>query len=216
MKRIATLLTGFAIALSMDAQSNFLVQFADKNGNIIADGTTLDITNYETSDFGDVMMPSGLYAKNTTSEAIRVKGKYTIISMENGRFQTCFPTNCMSQKAAGSYETQEGQLTPLELKDMQTEWIPTGEGVCQVTYQLCYYAMNDFGRESLQNGPILTLNMTYGQSAGIAHATPQSAIRSVDYYDLAGRHIEKPQSGVYVMKTVYANGATAVAKYQTR
>ena len=77
MKKLFTLCIGLVAALAIQAQSDFPLQFADKDGNIIADGTTLDITAYETDDFGDVQMPSGLYVKNTSGEAVQGGGEYT-------------------------------------------------------------------------------------------------------------------------------------------
>ena len=44
MKKIFTLFMGLVAALAAQAQSDFPLQFADKDGNIIADGTVLNLT----------------------------------------------------------------------------------------------------------------------------------------------------------------------------
>ena len=50
MKKFLTLFWGLIAALSIQAQSDFPIQFADKDGNIIEGGTTLEIKDYETDE----------------------------------------------------------------------------------------------------------------------------------------------------------------------
>lgn len=219
MYRFTTLFLTLAACLGMQAQTDFLVQFADKNGNVIANGTTLNLTEYETDGFGDIQLPAGLYVKNTTSAPIPVKGKYTVETLDNGIFQTCFPENCMTHNATGSYETQQGQLNASELRNMQTEWKPTAEGNCKVTYQLYYWGTNDFGGQSFVEGPKVTLNFTYSKSTDIDAVISDVGIRSITYYDLTGRPVTGVErfphaQGVYIRKVVHSNGTTTVSKYQ--
>ena len=62
MKKLFTLTLSLLFALSAAAQAtDTSVQFADKDGNIIADGSTLNLTAYESDFFGDIMVPSGLF-----------------------------------------------------------------------------------------------------------------------------------------------------------
>ena len=221
MKRFTTLFLTLAACLGMQAQTDFLVQFADKNGNVIANGTTLNLTEYETDGFGDIQLPAGLYVKNTTSAPILVKGKYTVETLDNGIFQTCFPENCMTHNATGSYETQQGQLNASELRNMQTEWKPTAEGNCKLTYQLYYWGTNDFGGQSFVEGPKVTFSFTYSKSTDIDAAKSNVGIRSITYYDLTGRPVAGAErvplaQGVYIRKVVHTNGTTAVSKYQRK
>lgn len=216
MKRILTLFMGLAAVLFAQAQDNFLVQFADKEGNVIADGTTLTITDFKTDDFGDVMVAAGIYAKNTTAEPIRVKGKYSITQLPNGTFQTCFPDNCISKQNTGSYETQEGILNAQELKNMMTEWLPAAEGTCKVTYQICYYAKNDFGREALVNGPTVILNLTYNTTGITGTKAKTAGVRAIEYFDLTGRQISTPSRGVCLRRIVFNDGTTTTTKYQKK
>lgn len=221
MHRFTTLFLTLAACLGMQAQTDFLVQFADKNGNVIANGTTLNLTEYETDSFGDIQLPTGLCAKNTTSAPILVKGKYTVETLDNGIFQTCFPENCNTHNAIGNYETQGGQLGASELKNMQTEWKPTTEGSCKVTYQLYYWGTNDFGGQSFVEGPKVTINFTYSNSTDIDAAKTSIGIRSITYYDLTGSPVVgaggvPPAQGVYIRKVAYTDGTTAVSKYQRK
>ena len=213
MKILFTLCIGLVAALAIQAQSDFPLQFADKDGNIIADGTTLDITAYETDDFGDVQMPSGLYVKNTSGEAVQGGGEYTIQKMDNGAFQTCFPVNCVRQSKTGSFTTENGEFAGGILKDMQTEWYPSEDGSCKVVYQLITFKQNPITKKYTkdQSGPTVTLNFTYNTTR-IGSATTEKQVSRVEYYNLVGRQVQKPASGVYIVKTIYTDGSTKSRK----
>ena len=163
MKKFFTLCFGFLTALAVQAQSDFPVQFADADGNIIADGTTLELTAFEVDIFGGVEMPSTLFAKNTSSDNVQIGGIYSISSMANGAFQTCFPENCVQKSAVGSYTTESGVIVGGDLKDMKTEWLPDAEGTCVVAYQLATFKQNPITKAWMvdKKGPTVTLNFTY-------------------------------------------------------
>ena len=214
MKKIFTLFIGLVTALAVQAQSDFPLQFADKDGNIIADGTVLNLTTTEVDDFGDVLMPSGLYVKNTTDADVHCKGEYTIKSISNGGFQTCFPENCLpANKAPGNYETQDGTIAAGELKGMQTEWLPVGEGTCVVEYTLVTYKQNVITKQWQKDktGPTVTLNFTYN-TTGINGSKSAKNVRNVEYYNLTGRRVQAPVHGTYIVKTTYADGTTTCKK----
>ena len=213
MKKLFTLCIGLVAALAIQAQSDFPLQFADKDGNIIADGTTLDITTYEADDFGDVQMPSGLYVKNTSGETVQGGGEYTIQKLDNGAFQTCFPVNCVRQSKTGSFTTENGEFASGDLKDMQTEWYPSEEGSCQVVYRLITFKQNPITKKYTrdQDGPTVTLKFTYSTTR-IGSAASEKQVSQVEYYNLVGRQVQKPATGVYIVKTTYADGSTKCRK----
>ena len=218
MKKLFTLCMGILATLAIQAQSDFPVQFADKDGNIIADGTTLNLTEYEADAFGDVQVPTNLYVKNITDEEIHVGGKYTITSLSSGTFQTCFPENCIRQTKTGSYETESGALAAGDLKSMQTEWFPEAEGTAVATYQLVTYKQNPITKEWKtvdKEGPSVTLNFTYSTSS-IGAQSSRSNVQRSTYYDLQGREVVTPAHGLFVKKTVYTDGTTSTRKYLTR
>ncbi len=168
MKKIFTLCIGLIAAITMQAQSDFPIQFADKDGNIIADGSTLILTEVEDDGFGSIMVPSNLFVKNTTEDELHCFGSFTINSIGSGMFQSCFPANCKSVSAKGSYTTQEGALGAGELKNMLTEWLPTEEGTCEVTYQLVTCKQNVITKKWVKDkmGPVVTLIFNYGVTPG--------------------------------------------------
>lgn len=197
MKKFFTLCCGLFAALAIQAQNDFPLQFADKNGNVITDGTTLNITEAEDDGFGEILMPSGLYVKNTSNEEVQCAGSFEIKLMSNGAFQSCFPSNCMQASNVGSYTTQNGAIGAGDLKTMQTEWLPTAEGTCTVTYQLLTYKKNVITQKWNidQYGPTVTLNFAYSTSGINAVKTN----RSVTYYDLQGRRVVRPTKGLYIV-----------------
>lgn len=208
MKKIFTLCLGLFAALAIQAQSDFPLQFADKDGNVIADGSTLNLTEAEVDDFGGIMMPSGLYVKNTTGAEVQCGGSFNVSTMSNGAFQSCFPSTCKQVSKVGSYTTQNGALGAGELKTMQTEWMPTAEGSCTVTYQLMTYKQNAITKKwnADKYGPTVTLNFVYGTS-GIADAARLDNSEKGICYDLMGRRVSQPAKGLYIV-----NGRKVIVK----
>lgn len=217
MKRLFTLFCGILTVLGIQAQSDFPVQFADKDGHIIENGSTLVFTEYETDAFGNTQMPTNLYVKNLTTENVQIGGIYNIQTLDNGNFQTCFPENCVAQNKTGTFETQSGSLGSGELKNMLTEWMPVGSGKCVVAYQLVTYKQNALTKEwSIdQHGPSVTLDFTY-DTTGIHTTGIVPMVVSVTYYDLTGQKANSPRHGVYLQKNVYQDGTSKTLKKHFR
>lgn len=212
MKKIITLCMCLFAGLAIQAQSDFPLQFVDKDGQVIPDGTELDITEFEEDElFGDILMPTDVSVKNNSGGAVYVGGTYTVKSIDNGWFQTCFPSVCMRKNATGTYTTGTDAIQPGQIRDMQTEWFPEGEGTCIVTYQLQTYRKvgNNYMLDG--DGPTITLNFYYG-TTGIGSAKAGRKVCSVAYYDLSGQKTDRPSHGVYMKKTTYADGTSTVRK----
>lgn len=217
MKKLFTLCLGMLAVMAIHAQSDFPVQFADKDGNIIADGTTLNLTEAETDAFGDVQMPTGLYVKNTGSDAVEIGGVYTIVSISNGMFQSCPFGNCTASGNVGEHETTHGSLGAGELSFLASEWIPNQEGTCQVVYQLFSYKQNPITKKWAEDkaGPTITLNFNYGTTS-ISSIHDGKQVISMEYYDLSGQRVSVPVRGLYIVKTTYADGTTRSVKLNTQ
>jgi len=214
MKRMFTLCWGLVAALFMQAQNDFPVQFVDKDGNIIADGSTLERTAYVEDDFGEVQMSALLWVKNFSNEPVQIGATYTIQTISSGAFQTCFPANCARKTATGTFTTGNDMLPAGLLKDMQTEWFPTAEGTCTVTYQLQTYYQNFSGKWIAgDEGPKVTLNFNYNTSADVNQMETQKEIKSVDIYNILGQRIQELSQGLYIKKVTYADGTTKTRKH---
>jgi hypothetical protein len=211
MKKLFTFFWGLLTVIGLQAQSEFPVQFADKDGNTFDDGSTLVLTEYEADAFGSIEMPTNLYVKNMTTESVQIGGIYTIETLDNGLFQTCFPENCVAQERTGTFETKSGTLGADELKNMQTEWMPMDNGKCVVTYQLVTYKQNTLTKEwSIdQHGPTITLDFTLIMND---IRTAGTKVVSITYYDLTGQKTNRPKHGVYLQKIVYQDGSSKTLK----
>ena len=217
MKKIFALCLGLAVASAVKAQNDFPLQFVDKDNNVIVDGTTIIITDYDTDDFGDIIMPSKLYVKNTSKEAIQAGGAYNIHELGSGTFQTCFLSNCVRQTATGIYTTSNGIVAPGELKDMQTEWYPKAEGSCRVTYQLVTYYQNPSNMKWVRDGdgPAVTLVFNYGPTA-VKRTATDSQVQNVEYFNMAGQQVEQREGKMFIIRKTYNDGSQTVRKQLKR
>ncbi len=120
----------------MSAQADYF-EFVGKDGNVVPDGTTLTLNEVTHIDDGtDVfdVMYSNLYVRNKTSETRYLRINMFIERIDNGVYQLCFPSACRPYYDVTNIVTEGGPMTANQLKDMMTEWIPTEEGGCDVTF----------------------------------------------------------------------------------
>ena len=191
MKKNITLLFCFLANLAVQAQTDFPLQFVDKEGQVIPDGTVLDITDVEIDElFGDIQMPVNVWVKNVSTQKVQGGGVYSIQSISNGWLQTCFPVNCMRRSNTGSYSTESSAFAPGQSTSLQTEWLPNEEGVCVVTYQLQTYAKKAGNSKwtADADGPTITLKYKY-----VSEANGISTLKSdveCKVYDLSGRIVD--------------------------
>lgn len=213
MKKFFTFICLMGMALAASAQNDFPLQYVASDGNVVADGTTLTLTAIEEDAFGGILMPSGLGVANTSSEDVVAGSEYTISTMTNGAFQTCFPENCIQRQSTGTYQSETGTIAAGALKDMQTEWLPDQEGTCVVQYQLLTYKYNKVTKKySLDgHGPKITLRFIYDPTS-INGLETTTKISSVNYFTVDGRRVTAPVNGVYVVKVKYADGNVKTTK----
>lgn len=208
--------------LSVNAQTTDIdhtFEFVDANGDIVANGSIINRTEVEENAFGDKQISSGLYAKNTTDELKGVAVQLTIASLPSGSFQHCFPGACqVTSSPKTGYSYIQGPLTSTAgaTESLQSEWlIDEGNyGTCTVTYQFKFYNVNvsTFEYEYLADGPSVTVNYMYIDPAGIDTNVADKKLNSITYYDLSGRRISEPVSGVYVKRMSYADGTVKTDK----
>ena len=166
MKRVFTLLL-FALALTawpvlaQEIDESFL--FLDENGETIPNGTTL-IRNVVESDGENDVIYSGVYVKNMTGSVDYLKMHYTILRIDNGIYQICFPTTCNMKDEIGVYETDQGQLMG-EIQDIMSEWLPEADGECIVTLTIELFTREGFFPPTYVHkafGPTITLRFIKG------------------------------------------------------
>lgn len=190
------------------AQTDGTFQFVDKDGHAIADGSTVTMNELTTDDFLGNFINSGLSVKNVSGEQACIRLVYHITAIDNGSFQVCFPVNCITQDAIGTFVTETGNIQPEAAVGLQSEWFPTAYGRCTTTYSIEVMGETGFAPkisyEKLADGPSVTVIFDYRDPASVT--SPQcEALASTHCYDLQGRrldrhaakglHIERRQDG---------------------
>ena len=164
MKKIFTLLTLLMLGMTTASADNYV--FVDKAGNVIEDGATITVKVGEDDPFGGLpIFHSGLSVKNDGAPAnysVRINNEITRI--DNGSVQVCFPVYCHNYSEVGVNKSEEGKLGDGEVKDIQSEWIPTAYGECIVTYQaMALQPMANLFIE--KGGPKVTVHYIYADPA---------------------------------------------------
>jgi hypothetical protein len=133
MKKLFTFLSLCLLSIAASAQEYV---FTDAQGKAYDDGAVINRTEVEDDGFGDINLPAGLFVKNVgAAEGSEVAVIAEITKIDNGALQLCFPTNCRSFSAVGTFESEgKASLASGEAKDLSTEWLPTEYGECIVTY----------------------------------------------------------------------------------
>lgn len=211
MKKIFTLvfmalMTSFAFAQN----AKEVLQFVDKDGNVVPDGSVVNITEVTAVPFPpgsdnpawiDYMFPTGLFVTNSYDENLDLRVDYTVTSLPNGSFQICFPMSCMYANTTGSYKTNSGSMKAGEKRDLQAEWMceENGYGTCTVELQLVL--TKGLGSK----GPKITVNMIYSDPASVNNLNDKGATE-VARYNAAGQRIDASQRGLHIVKL--SNGKT--------
>lgn len=142
-------------------------EFVDKDGNVVPNEATLTLTEVttETDVFtGEVIniMYSHLKLRNKITDDLYLRINMFIERIDNGSYQLCFPMACKSYYDVTNIVTEGGPMAANELRDLMTEWIPTGEGGCDVT--LTVEVLNRTGSTYtyMCDGPRVTLHYRNG------------------------------------------------------
>lgn len=209
MKKIFTLFlmlvagTIFSFAQGVDN----ILQFTDKEGNVLADGSVvtrneviIDPDGYESP-----MIKADISVINPSTEEQTVYVKLNITRLDGGSVQTCFFSCTPPSNAVGEYTTAKGVLQPGESLSLATEWIlpeDAKEGqTCIVTYQIVRVK----GLTEHQ-GSKVTVNYVNGKSASIDNADADRNLEVVERYNANGQRVNANTKGVNIIKL--SNGKT--------
>lgn len=156
MKKIFTFLSLCLLSITASAQEYV---FTDAQGNTYDDGAVINRTEVEDDGFGGVNLPAGLYVKNVgAAEGSEVAIVAQITKIDNGKLQLCFPSNCKSFSAVGTYESEgKASLASGEAKFIETEWAPAEYGECIVTYTAKKY-------QGIASADVRTITVKYKYS----------------------------------------------------
>ena len=217
MKKLFTLCAAMLMGSAMAfGQVDQTFQFVDKDGNVVADGTTWTVSEKVEDLFYGLMIPSELSVKNTSGEDANVAVDFQVTQISGGAFQICFPSNCLSRTDVTEVEeTGTGELAAGEVKDIATEWVvrpawpegsPEATGTCTATVQLKVMEQieGSFRYEVKAYGPKITLVFSNNGTTGIGSVEAVGGKKVEAYYSLSGRRLSVPQKGLNIVK--FADG----------
>ena len=198
MKKLFTLLFIALGTMSANAQ----LQFVDKDGKVIADGSTITASTAEDDGLGGIKIDSGVFIKNTVNSDAGVGIRYTIETIDNGSFQICFPLTCDMKETTGSFATPAGTLGALTQKSMQCEWIPMADGVCKVTIQIENFSISGPAYNPKYNsiglGDKITIDFNYNSTAIKSLNASTNNIEAI--YDLNGKRLQQLKRGLNIIR----------------
>ena len=178
------------------------VKFVDESGNTIANGTTLEVSEAVEDEWGDMLIPTGLFVENTTNKDIYVGIDFNVKNLPNGAFQICFPQNCMNISETGEKKTPEGLMEANAKQDLKAEWIPdeNGFGTCTVELQANVYVYNTITKKYTldEEGPKITVNMVCKDPASVKNI--EKDVKILSRYNLVGQQMSSLQKCVSIVK----------------
>lgn len=215
MKKLFTLCAAMLMGSAMAfGQVDQTFQFVDKDGNVVADGTTWTVSEKVEDLFYGLMIPSELSVKNTSGEDANVAVDFQVTQISGGAFQICFPTNCQTRiDVTEVEETGALEMAAGEVKDMATEWVVKpfssdveATGTCTATVQLKVMEQieGSFRYEVKAYGPKITLVFSNNGTTGIGSVEAVGGKKVEAYYSLSGRRLSVPQKGLNIVK--FADG----------
>ena len=136
MKKLFTFMAAMLTACMAFAQADQTFQFVDKDGNVVADGSTIVVS--ELNEEGMMVVP--LFVKNMSGEKAAVSMYETIDAMPNGQWQTCAFGNCMLLTETG-YSSKSIVGDDFDA-GIETEWIPVAGQYATWTATLQIHVFN--------------------------------------------------------------------------
>lgn len=216
MKKIITLVYALclsALPLMADVDERFV--FLDEEGEIIEDGSTVVRNVVEDYGEGVEVVYSGIYVMNMGAGANDVlKMHYTISRIDNGSYQICFPTTCNTQDEVGTYETSQGALMG-DIQDIQSEWFPTADGVCEVTLSIEVLTKQGLFPPTYVHsgdGPTITLRFEKGEQTPVNPKGDVNGDKAVNIADINAliSIILGRQADEQTMRRADVNGDSAI------
>lgn len=202
-KSITLVLLTLLCTTTLMAQSKGTLIFTDNNGNEITDGTILSRQEATEDDFGEILVPSGLFVKNTSNDNSGIRIICDIKTIDNGNFQICFPNNCISKGTVESFATPAGPISGDQTLDLQTEWLPKAYGKCSVTYQIQTMKILSLFPPKYEEGELgskITVNYEYVDPLNVNNIECQPKATVTARYNTAGEALSSPQHGINIVK----------------
>lgn len=214
------LLTSLFVSAQAQTSSNDVV-FADEQGRVITNNTTVVLNKVEktTFPFEGNKISGKVYIQNKSDKSQNVSLSYTINDIDEGDVQVCAYGNCTFNSEAGTYEIGS-KLFPIGLEKEAVE-INHSYGEfenCTVTLKL---TIKELGSQEEKEGPTITVKFDT-KATGIASASSQNS-GTYDVFNVRGVLLHKQLTslpelpkGVYIVKQKDAKGIVSTRKYIVR
>ena len=176
--------------------------FVDKEGNEIADGSTVTFVGGKPNPFtGEVQVDVEVSVKNTLPSAEYCSLHIVTTSLPSGSITSCFPINCTSNIPA-DYESDSGSLFSGETRGLITEWIVEdgNYGTATLTLQLRHMEKLPTTYIPVGEGPTINVNLIYADPAAIDGIEGNDNTRIVARYNANGQIVKSPVKGVNILK----------------
>ena len=196
MKKLFTLfLFTLLSTLCAVAQDSSTFQFVDKGGNTVANGTSLTVSELTEDEIMGNFISTGLSVKNTSDSKASVRISYQIETLDNGMFQICFPSSCITKNTTGSFVTTKGEMTAGEVRDLQCEWSPEAYGTCKVT--LAIDVLNAIGTK-IADGPAIQVTFVYADPSHVSAFSTEATVS--ERYTLQGQPATNSHQGFTITR----------------
>lgn len=225
MKKIFTLFVALFCTVAMFAQdTKGMFEFADKDGNVVPNGSTLTKTEVEKSGTR-LQINTGLFVKpvkpELNGEKLGVKMRVEVENLDHGTIQYCPLGNCMVASEKGTFYSPSDFVKTLG--DLATEWFMgtdkagnplKGEATVKLTLVACKkvsLGLNDFGIEEFEWQEVgdcssVTVKFVCDGTTAINGVADNTNATVVARYAADGTRLSAPQKGLNIVKL--SNGKT--------
>lgn len=225
MKKIFTLFVALFCTVAMFAQgTKGMFEFADKNGNVVPNGSTLTKTEVEKSG-KRLQINTGLFVKpvktELNGEKLGAKLRVEVENLDHGTIQYCLLGACQVASAKGTFYSTSNFVDKLD--DLATEWIMgtdkegnalKGEATVKLTLVACKrvsLGLDEFDIEQFEWQEVgecssVTVKFVYDGTTAINGVADNTNATVVARYAADGTRLSAPQKGLNIVKL--SNGKT--------
>lgn len=225
MKKIFTLFVALFCTVAMFAQdTKGMFEFADKNGNVVPNGSTLTKTEVEKPG-KELQINTGLFVKpvkpELNGEKLGVKMRLEVENIDHGKIKYCPFGSCSVASEKGTFNSTIDFVKTLD--DLATEWIMgtdkegkalKGEATVKLTLVACKkvsLGFNDFDIEEFEWQEVgdcssVTVKFVYDGTTAINGVADNANATVVARYAADGTRLSAPQKGLNIVKL--SNGKT--------
>ena len=224
MKKIFTLFVALFCSVAMFAQdTKGMFEFADKNGNVVPNGSTL--TKTEVKSGKRLQINTGLFVKpvktELNGEKLGAKLRVEVENLDHGTIQYCLLGSCSAASEKGTFNSTSDFVD--ELADLATEWIMgtdkegkalKGEATVKLTLVACKRVslgfndldIEEFEWQEVDDCSSVKVKFVYDGTTAINGVADNANATVVARYAADGTRLSAPQKGLNIVKL--SNGKT--------